>query len=155
MNLIKTINDYLVVYNEHERLWKELQEKPVVYFADYKVQEIMLPSGSYKLMIYKFNPGSRDFHKFCDIKVNEYSQERNVIHIVDKQGDTVILSFLYNNERIINSINNFHGLIKNTSTKDELFNISMGYQIDYSYEEIMEFFRLTKNINKNSWIYEQ
>lgn len=152
MNLIKTINDYLVVYNEYERLLEELQEKPVAYFADYKVQKIRLPSGEHSMMVYKFDSGSRDFHKFCDISTGSKTP---LIHIIDKQHQTNILSYKEDKKHYIRSINNYFGFIEGTLTKDELFNIMMGYQIDYSYEEIMEFFRLTKDINKNSWIYEQ
>ena len=152
MNLIKIINDFLVIYNEHERLYEELKDKPVAYYADYKVQKIQLPSGAYSLMVYKFDSGSRDFHKFCDI--NLYHTEGPTINIIDKQFGIALLYYRVNETRYISNINNYAGFIDCNLTKDELFNIRMQYEISYSYEEIMEFFRLTKDITKPSWIRE-
>lgn len=153
MNLIKTINDFLVVYNEHERLCEELEDKPVAYYADYKVQKIRLPSGAYNLMVNKFDPGARDFHKFCDISL--FHTEGATINIIDKQSDIILQYYRAHEIRYISSMNNYSGFIDCNLTKDELFNIRMQYEISYSYDEIMAFFDLTKNITKPSWIREQ
>lgn len=151
MDLIKTINDFLVIYNEHEILCNGFLNEPVVYYADYKLQKVQMPN-SIELMVHKFDIGTRDFHKFCIIEYSsEVTPEYGAIHIMDNENNTVLYSF--NNPLSIKIIKNYNGSLHKNFTKDEMFNIRLQYDIPFSDEELKEYFKLTNHVSKRAWIY--
>lgn len=152
MDLIKTINDVLTIYNEHERLYEELKKEPVVYYADYKVQKLMTIPGVPQIMIHKFDTSTRDFYKLCVINFSDLIGGA-FIHIKESNNDTILFSYV--NPQYISVLKNYSGTIRSTFTKDEMFNIRLEYDIPFSDEELKEYFMLTQNIKKHLWIYNQ
>lgn len=153
MKLIDTFLNFKYIYENSYSLYEKLNHEPVAYHADYKVQKCNLPSGSKSMMVSKFCTTEKDFRPICDIidpHVVHYPCEIQISIILKNGGWIRIVN---DGMPVLTRLVNFEGNITKDLKKDEYFNIITGYDIPYSYEDIMKVLDITKDVKHDVWIY--
>ena len=153
MKLIDYFLNFKYIYDNSYSLYQKLLHEPVVYHADYKVQKCNLPSGSKSMTVSKFCTTERDFKVICDIidpHVVQYPCEIEISSILKDGG---WINIANDGIPVLTRLVNFEGNITSELTKDEYFNIIMGYDIPYDYDDIMKVLDIVKDVKHDVWIY--